>query len=571
MSYADELRRRLHCSNTVLDGVKINPMNGGANEPFSQALFHNSTVRSILIPSIGTASLIVRSLDFYERPAQSCSWNAVEALLMHLQVNPIDCTTPYPVESKLFEVHGPRIGNGNNASTVSILCLSIINLSWYILSEKPWLSCGILGKYMYRTIRVVWIDLDVANAKDSLEFLNGLNSKPIMKNIYVMHGPDSEQRALWPNIVLRCLDVAAIKDVRVFERGSICDCSMAVVAKCGTTQSSKRIQFEGDSDITAAFTFILSRFQCQVVVLTRRRGGTVQPDSYFGSLECSTTSIIGRLELVGLRINKEAWSSLRSLVTLWGLRLRGCTFDGEATADFVRTIGSFVRCLYLHSDNGTFNEFGQCSLDSIYAALLAAQDTSLQLLQVFGLRSAGAGRVFRGLAASQASDIHVKKLYLDYMRPEEITTLGTLLPGFTKLQSLTVDGNTSGSASPILSAFRQNGSLCEVKMGFESTTKSSERRMLDAYGCRNQMGPKILGNLESDDSLLFLVPSLFRLAQHAPRMASTTILLGLLASKHSIPGCKTTSAAPAACFQGCWIAQGCSWGTKSNALVFEGV
>jgi hypothetical protein len=97
--------------------------------------------------------------------------------------------------------------------------------------------------------------------------------------------------------------------------------------------------------------------------------------------------------------------------------------------------------------------------------------------------------------------------------------------------SLTIDDNTSGSVSTILHAFRQNGSLGKITMRGDSKVWSIEKQMLDAYGRRNRLVPQILSNLETDDSMLHVVPILFRLAQHARRMAPNCILLGLLASK----------------------------------------
>jgi hypothetical protein len=384
------------------------------------------------------------------------------------------------------------------------------------------------------------IDLDAAIAQRSVD---GLAPYQNMKYMYLTHG--LMQGDLWPHMVLHVLGHATLEYIRVFERGSDNGSTLDVQVKDDATQKFKRIRIEGARNIDYAFSFVLTRLQGHSMVEdlsleTTPLGALSLPNSLFACLQCSTTRI-SWLQLAGFRMNKETWITLcQALAPRYGLMLRGCAFDGEATADFVQTIGSTVRCLYLHSSSGRFNDFGQSSLDSIYAALLVAQDTPLQTLQELGLRSEAAGRVIRGLAASHSFDIQVKRLYLDYLSPEEITTLGTLLPNFTKLQSLSVKGNTSGSFSTILAAFRHNGSVWKVTTGGES--HSNERRMLDAYGCRDRLGSKTLGNLKNDDSLQFLLPTLLRIAQQAPRMAPTTTVLGLLASGQTIPARKCKSA-----------------------------
>jgi hypothetical protein len=148
MSFARELRRRLHCSNPVLDGVIVNPTyseyatrrTGG--EPFDQALFNNMAVRSVRLPTSNTYQLtwlIVTSLDFFERPAQNCNWSAIETLIWHLDKNP-----DWNNRDKLFDIHDTCIKNGNQYSIVTKLCLS--QVLRYKMDEfflKPWFSCGV--------------------------------------------------------------------------------------------------------------------------------------------------------------------------------------------------------------------------------------------------------------------------------------------------------------------------------------------------------------------------------------------------------------------------------------------
>jgi hypothetical protein len=152
MSFARELRRRLQCSNPVLDGVVVNPTYGtyrDGGEPFDQALFNNTVntvVRSVRLPTSDTYQLtyrltwlIVTSLDFFERPAQNCNWSAIETLIWHLDKNP-----DWNDRDKLFDIHDTCIKNGNQYSIVTKLCLS--QVLRYKMDEfflKPWFSCGV--------------------------------------------------------------------------------------------------------------------------------------------------------------------------------------------------------------------------------------------------------------------------------------------------------------------------------------------------------------------------------------------------------------------------------------------
>jgi hypothetical protein len=476
------------------------------------------------------------SLDMYKTPAQKCNWHAIEALICHLKTNHGKVDSAF-WSDKLFEVHCSRIERGKRNSTVTTLYLSLVSNCNNPSNELPSL---LLAPNKSATLFINRIDLDLNSTLDSSDLVSGLASDRTMKYMYLTHGPG--QGDLWP-IALHCLGHATLEYIQVFERGSIRDTTLEVQVKSDTRQTAKRIRIEGDGDVDGALTFMLNHLTGHTVVTdlilqTSRSGDTSLPHSLFAFLEFSKTQI-SRLILTGFRMSKDTWTALRQSIQstdCHSLLLSGCTFDDDTTADFVQTIGSVVRFLCLSSEFGGVNAFGQHPLETIYAELLIAKDTPLEYLRVNGLRSEAAGRVFRGLAALHSSVVQVKQLLLDFLYPEEITLLRTLLPFFIKLQSLTVDGNTSGSTSTILAAFRQNGSLWEVKMGGDSETMYEERRMLDAYCNRNQMGPKILGNLENDDSSLFLVPTLFCLAQHAPRLAPNTILIGLLASKQSVPG-----------------------------------
>jgi hypothetical protein len=89
-----------------------------------------------------------------------------------------------------------------------------------------------------------------------------------------------------------------------------------------------------------------------------------------------------------------------------------------------------VRFLCLYCRHGGHNTFGLCSLETIYAALLSVKDSPLEFVRLNGIRSKAGDRVFRGLDSLHSSDVKVKELYLDYLGPEDITTLGTLLPCF---------------------------------------------------------------------------------------------------------------------------------------------
>jgi hypothetical protein len=368
-----------------------------------------------------------------------------------------------------------------------------------------------------------------------------VSSNRKMKYMYLTHG--AGQGDLWSRIVLRCLDHATLEYIQVFERGCVHDRTLEAQVKINATKATKHIRVEGVGDVDGVFALVLNHLTDHTVVndlilRSSRRGVTSLPDSLFAFLESSTTQI-SRLNLSGFHINKEKLTYLRRSIRskyCHSLLLSGCSFHDDATADFVQTIGSVVRLLCLYSEFGGLNVFGQRPLETIYAELLVAKDTPLEYLRINGLRSEAAGRVFRGLATSRSTDVQVQRLYLDYVRPEEIAGMGTLLPNFTKLYALTIDGNTSGSVSTILNAFRQNGSLVEVKMGRDSGATSDEKRMLDAYCCRNLQGAKILHKVEDDNSLLLLVPLLFRLAQHSSRMGPNVILYGLLASAKSIPG-----------------------------------
>jgi hypothetical protein len=483
------------------------------------------------------------SLDMYKTPAQKCNWHAIEALICHLKTNHGKVDSAF-WSDKLFEVHCSRIERGKRNSTVTTLYLSLVSNYNNPSNELP--SLLLAPNKSATTIFINRIDLDLNSTPDLSDLVSVLASNRTMKYMYLTHGPGRGD--IWP-IVRHCLDHATLEYIQVFERGSIRDTTLEAQVKSDTTQTAKRIRIEGDGDVDGALTFMLNHLTGHTVVTdlilqTSRSGDTSLPHSLFAFLESSTTQI-SRPILTGFRMSEDTWTALRQSIQstdCHSLLLSGCTFDDNATADFVQTIGSVVRFLCLSTKFGGVNAFGQHPLETIYAELLMAKDTPLEYLRVNGLRSEAAGRVFRGLAALHSNDVQVKQLLLDFLYPEEITILGTLLPFFIKLQSLTVDGNTSGSTSTILAAFRQNGSLWEVKMDGDSETMYEERRMLDAYCNRNRMGPKILCNLENDDSSFFLVPTLFRLAQHAPRMAPNTILIGLLASKQSVPGRKVKRA-----------------------------
>jgi hypothetical protein len=85
MSFAQELRRRLRCSDPLLDGVIVNPKNESytnshevTGEPFDLALFNNMGVRSVRLPkakhmSGSSESFIVRALGMHNAPTQKCN------------------------------------------------------------------------------------------------------------------------------------------------------------------------------------------------------------------------------------------------------------------------------------------------------------------------------------------------------------------------------------------------------------------------------------------------------------------------------------------------------------------
>jgi hypothetical protein len=164
--------------------------------------------------------------------------------------------------------------------------------------------------------------------------------------------------------------------------------------------------------------------------------------------------------------------------------------------------------------------------------LLFARDNPLKNLEI--LNDKDANLLFRSLGENKASDIHVERLRLSFIafRPSG-GALEKCLPWFTKLRILQFDTcwrNRSRDSLPLLlEGLRLNGSLWEFCKGDTRLWSKAEKSTVAALFQRNRRVPELLANLKNDETSVFLVPCLLRLAQQSPRMAPNTILLGLLA------------------------------------------
>jgi hypothetical protein len=323
MSFAQELRRRLRCGDPSLDGVFVNPkyifLGDEKGEPFEQALFNNTVVRSIRLPKTPESDsyFIATSFDFYEKPAQKCNWSSIETLIWHLATNHRREGSGY-WDNMVLQVHCLSIGKGGHDSTVTKLCLSLVKDYARFDENLPPLR---LNEWFGKTkeanmISIKRIDLKLAqfaSAQGSFDFLSGLAADQKMKYMYLTHG--AKQRDLWPGIVLHVLDHATLEYIQVFEQGSARDYTLDVTLQSVETQSSKRLRIEGTRDIDCAFAIILSRLLGHVVVddmilRTMRPSALGPPSSMFACLECATTRI-SRLNLSGFCMDKDTWISLR--------------------------------------------------------------------------------------------------------------------------------------------------------------------------------------------------------------------------------------------------------------------
>jgi hypothetical protein len=111
--------------------------------------------------------------------------------------------------------------------------------------------------------------------------------------------------------------------------------------------------------------------------------------------------------------------------------------------------------------------------------------------------------------------------------------LALSLPQSTKLSELTMENLnlTDIHASTLLQVFCQNGSLLRANLDGMSSEWSQN---VAAYGQRNQYCTQLLPEVGIDGcGCISLLPLVYASALKAPRMAPTTILIGLLAWKDS--------------------------------------
>jgi hypothetical protein len=278
--------------------------------------------------------------------------------------------------------------------------------------------------------------------------------------------------------------------------------------------------------------------ELSVSVKSERRPAV--PDEWQVLSEMLPSSSLESLELLSCYLDRQAWErlsqGLRSIPSLTRLTLGLCKLEKEAFNDFVRffnhsPVKELRMCItpYSHSP--------RCP---VIVSLLTAPCSTLERL----LTSEASG-LFRTLEAN-CWDVHVPCLHVTVLSGEEDFYLAKWLPQSSKLRALTVESLPSffdpSLKRMILDAMRQNGSLHHVNMEGEYTIGSpnfsaSDAHKIEAYCRRNQELPTLLQHVREIASLseemgyqTSLFPMAVVAAQQSPRMAATTMLIGLLAA-----------------------------------------
>jgi hypothetical protein len=504
----------------------------GQSEPISQALLENEVVDAIELDTQLFAQQLssITQENGSDEEARNSHDRAFSNLLLYLETNPT-----------LGRV---RVSNGDNRSLVgNAAYLSTTNMILAFLAKnsriisftsKGWMPCEPLGHYLATAPLLRYVNLALGHFEEIEEIntiLNGPALNPTITDLNISN--ESGQDSLWlsnlpllDHPTLRYLHISEYHHPRI-ENPCI---EMEISPTDG--RSPKRITIkEGESEMSLGVALFLNHLRGHTkvdAIILRRRS----LESGVIALHLCDATHIEKLVLRECRVTKGIWIKLRGALkanaTVTKLELSECKFDNEATADFVHSVGSVVSSVCFPFNLGSV--FGELTLLNMYKTLLFARDNPLKNLEI--LHNRDANRFFFGsFGENQASDIRVESLRLHFnFFNSEGGALEKCLPGFTKLRTLNFDTcRASGSLSRLLEGLRLNGSLWEFGEGDTRLWSKTEKRKVTAFFQRNRRVPELLANAESDKTLMFLVPCLFRLAQQSPRMAPNKVLLGLIA------------------------------------------
>jgi hypothetical protein len=529
MSVTDELRRQIQChGDWMLDFVCVD------HGTFAEVLLKdNVVVRSLYID-------ITALTHTTERSAVNSGQKVLTFFYSYLEMNPSLNT----IEVFQAEYSPPLMASEDFRLAATNLFASLIkNTCIKYFTCHAWIPDTVLGPYLANapSLSDVFIAFDHFGRNSEIEGItNALVLNQTMVRLQCTHS--IEHGAVWSNFVLRLLDHPTMEKFHFSEGHEGRDAMLSVQVTSPGAQSSKRVRVEGTKDIDIGFNSILTRLLTytttrDISLQAWKYGKRVLPDSLPAFLECTSTNV-QMLSLDSFKITETCWISLRNALKsnakVTRFELAGCTFDRNATNDFMNSIGSVVARLDLQYGRVGFNKFEQVDLQGVYARLLVTESKPLKYLRVNGLRYEGSGHVFGSLETDQTSDIQVETLHLDCIFPSDIVALEMILPWCTKLRTLIVDRN---ECRAITHAFQRNGSLYKVKIHRGLWKHSAQKRLLAAFGRRNRRIPRLLTNVNGETSPV-LIPSLFFAAQQAARVAPNTLLLGLLANRMTTAGPK---------------------------------
>jgi hypothetical protein len=255
------------------------------------------------------------------------------------------------------------------------------------------------------------------------------------------------------------------------------------------------------------------------------------------------SSNLQSLSLSRYYLDSASWKCLRKALkarpTITKFSLERCGFEVQTARDVVH----FLK-------QSSVVDFRICALSSsLYKRILPCmmlellvESSTLHQLHVEGTSNVdwhGERQPF-SLLNEMGADVQIPCLHLEMLEADESRELANWLPRSLVLRELSVDCLGAGfQTSRFVRAVRENGSLFHLviperySFGFDPIVSNPDRRIIHACCERNQQLPKLLADcrrciVNSSDSILHLFPTLFAAAQQSPRMARSTMLIGLL-------------------------------------------
>jgi hypothetical protein len=265
---------------------------------------------------------------------------------------------------------------------------------------------------------------------------------------------------------------------------------------------------------------------------------------------CRTT-VLQDLSLDGYQYNEGEMTHLLAALlsnrSITRLRLGRYWLTGTASSLFSR----FVR----HKCNQGSNKIREVHLEPHDydrrqmnpAMLLPSSVDVLTIQESHHYRFSVTESFFNELTTHSTRYSNIPCLRISFNRPIGIDAMIRFLPTTTSLRELVIfgDGQNFLRTAVFRKALQKNGSIISFTVEPSKGTLVDDTVLLNlrAFGDRNRMVPELLKPVDSQSltsmSCLTLFPSLFSVAQQAPRTAPNAILMGLLAAECDSVGFST--------------------------------